>query len=77
MQYDDIFEHCSDQQSYSQNSDGGYGDSALEKEQRRFLAQLETDPHVRIIQVLFGRTGKNDKELSVVKGELLKVSSIQ
>ncbi|GAU89066.1 hypothetical protein RvY_01661 [Ramazzottius varieornatus] len=57
----------------SQTSDGGYGDSAFEKEQRRFLAQMEADQHVRIIQVLFGRTGKNDKELSVAKGELLKL----
>ncbi|OQV23697.1 Epidermal growth factor receptor kinase substrate 8-like protein 2 [Hypsibius exemplaris] len=47
-------------------------DSDFDRKQRHFAARLESQ-NAKIVQVIYARTGKNDKELTVQKGEILEI----
>lgn len=55
------------------NAAGGPGSERFERAQARWLEDMRARG-VKIVQVTYPRTANNDKELSVVRGELLEVS---
>lgn len=60
--------------SIERNNPGGPGSERFERAQARWLEDMRARG-VKIVQVTYPRTANNDKELSVVRGELLEVSS--
>lgn len=60
--------------SIERNNAGGPGSERFERAQARWLEDMRARG-VKIVQVTYPRTANNDKELSVVRGELLEVSS--
>lgn len=59
--------------SIERNNAGGPGSERFERAQARWLEDMRARG-VKIVQVTYPRTANNDKELSVVRGELLEVS---
>lgn len=59
--------------SIERNNAGGPGNERFERAQARWLEDMRARG-VKIVQVTYPRTANNDKELSVVRGELLEVS---
>lgn len=59
--------------SIERNNRGGPGSEQFERAQARWLEDMRARG-VKIVQVTYPRTANNDKELSVVRGELLEVS---
>lgn len=60
--------------SIERNNAGGPGSERFERAQGRWLEDMRARG-VKIVQVTYPRTANNDKELSVVRGELLEVSN--
>lgn len=58
--------------SIERNNPGGPGSERFERDQARWLEDMRARG-VKIVQVTYPRTANNDKELSVVRGELLEV----
>lgn len=61
--------------SIERNNASGPGSERFERAQARWLEDMRARG-VKIVQVTYPRTANNDKELSVVRGELLEVSTI-
>lgn len=59
--------------SIERNNTSGPGSERFERAQARWLEDMRARG-VKIVQVTYPRTANNDKELSVVRGELLEVS---